>query len=271
MSSVSEQQTKRERPQDGDSPSGDLEEPLVVVHDAAAPEYDEHIHYSHRAPWLRAFVLGANDGLVSVSSIMLGVAGGSSELKIMRLAGMAGWIAGALSMACGEYISVSSQRDTEAADIEKERREQEKGPAARAHELEELTQIYCNRGLSPDLARQVAEELTEKDVVRAHARDELGIDIDELANPWQAAIVSCLAFTLGAIIPILAGGFIADYQMRLYVTSAAATAGLALFGLTGAALGGANVLMGSLRVVIGGWLAMAATFGIGNLFGVDPA
>ncbi|KAF5842572.1 Ccc1 family [Dunaliella salina] len=268
MSSVSEQTEGRER---RDSPTGgDLEEPLVVVHEAA-PEFDEHIHYSHRAPWLRAFVLGANDGLVSVSSIMLGVAGGSSELKIMRLAGVAGWIAGALSMACGEYISVSSQRDTEAADVEKERREQEKGPAARAHELEELTQIYCNRGLSPDLARQVAEELTEKDAVRAHARDELGIDIDELANPWQAAIVSCLAFTLGAIIPILAGGFIADYKTRLYVTSAAATGGLALFGLIGAALGGADVTVGASRVVIGGWLAMAATFGIGNLFGVDPA
>jgi VIT1/CCC1 family predicted Fe2+/Mn2+ transporter len=130
-----------------------------------------------RAPWLRAFVLGANDGLVSVASLILGVGAGSDSLKAMQLSGMAGLVAGALSMACGEYISVSSQRDTELADIEKERQEQLKGPEARAKELEELTGIYMERGLSRELARQVAEELTEKDVIRAVSR--------QLAGPSQ--------------------------------------------------------------------------------------
>jgi len=230
---------------------------------------DEHVHYSHRAPWLRAFILGANDGLVSVASIMLGIGGGSEELSAMRLAGLAGWIAGALSMACGEYISVAGQRDTEEADIEKERQMQARGPEAQKHELEELTQIYVNRGLSPGLARQVAEELTAVDVIRAHARDELGIDLDDMANPMQAAVVSCAAFTLGALVPLLAGAFLADWQMRVIAVFVASTIGLALFGVTGAALGGARVVIGALRVVIGGWMAMAATYGIGYGFGVS--
>lgn len=230
---------------------------------------DEHVHYSHRSPWLRAFILGANDGLVSVSSIMLGIGGGSEELSAMRLAGLAGWIAGALSMACGEYISVAGQRDTEEADIEKERQMQAKGPAAQKHELEELTGIYINRGLSPHLARQVAEELTAVDVIRAHARDELGIDMDELANPLQAAVVSSAAFTMGALIPLLAGAFLSNWETRVIAVFVASTIGLALFGLLGAALGGARVLVGAVRVVIGGWMAMAATYGIGYAFGVS--
>lgn len=134
-------------------------------------ELCHHVHHSDRAPWLRAMILGASDGLVSVSSLMLGVAAGSSEQSIMVLSGVAGLVGGALSMAVGEYISVSSQRDAEQADIEKERQEQAKGPEAQARELDELTEIYQARGLSYELARRVAEELTSKDVIRAHARD----------------------------------------------------------------------------------------------------
>lgn len=241
-------------------------EPLIEAEDS-----DEHEHFSHRAPWLRAFVLGANDGLVSVAALMLGVGGGDSTLATMRLAGIASWIAGALSMAVGEYISVASQRDTELADIEKEREQQAKGPRAQAHELEELTQIYVGRGLDYDLARKVAEQLTAKDVIRAHARDELGIDMDELANPLQAAVVSALAFTVGALIPLAAGAFIADHQTRLVCVAAAAAAGLAAFGLLGSAMGGAKLIVGALRVLVGGLLAMAITYGVGRWLGVDAA
>lgn len=245
-------------------------EPLLPG-DARLEEDDEHTHYSHRAPWLRAFVLGANDGLVSVASLMLGVGAASSDLRTMQLSGVAGLVAGALSMACGEYISVASQKDAEEADIEKERAEQAKGPAAQERELEELTQIYIGRGLSPHLARQVAEELTAKDVVRAHARDELGINIDELANPFQASATSALAFSLGAGLPLLAGAFILEPLLRVYIVTAAATVGLLLFGALGAWLGGASLFKGAMRVLVGGWLAMAVTYGIGLIFNVPAA
>ncbi|PNW86876.1 hypothetical protein CHLRE_02g099500v5 [Chlamydomonas reinhardtii] len=239
---------------------------VVVKEDSSADE-DEHVHYAHRAPWLRAFVLGANDGLVSVAALMLGVGGGSDDLSAMRLAGIASWVAGALSMALGEYVSVASQLDTEEADIEKERQQQLKGPAARAHELQELTEIYIGRGLTPELARQVAEQLTEKDVIRAHARDELGIDMDAMANPLQAAVVSCIAFTAGALIPLLAGSFIHDPTGRLVAVALVAVLGLAVFGLTGSLLGGAKWFIGASRVVIGGCLAMGVTFGVGRALG----
>ena len=136
-------------------------------------DVDEHEHYSQRSPWLRAFVLGALDGLVSVAATIVGVAGGSSSLQLMRITGVSAWVAGSLGMAAGEYVSVSSQRDCEEADIEKERAMQAKGPEARAHELEELALIYENRGLDKELARTVAEELSAHDVIRAHARDEV--------------------------------------------------------------------------------------------------
>lgn len=236
-----------------------------------AKEDDEHQHYSHRAPWLRAFILGANDGLVSVAALMLGVSGGSEDLATIRLAGISAWIAGALSMAVGEYISVAGQRDSEEADVQKERDMQTKGPEAQQHELEELTQIYINRGLSPELARRVAEELTAKDVIRAHARDELGIDIDDMANPLQAAVVSCIAFTCGAALPLLAGAFITDWKTRISAVVAVAAFGLAMFGFVGAALGGARVFVGGLRVLIGGLLAMAITYAIGYGFGASGA
>ncbi|GLC38457.1 hypothetical protein PLESTF_001682200 [Pleodorina starrii] len=248
--------------------AGDQEAPLI--NDAGSSSSDEHVHYIHRAPWLRAFILGANDGLVSVAALMLGVGGGSESLSTMRLAGVASWIAGALSMAVGEYISVASQRDTEEADIEKERQQQLRGPVARARELMELRDIYIKRGLDPDLAQKVAEQLTEKDVIRAHARDELGIDMDELANPLQAAVVSALAFTAGALIPLLAGAFLADFQMRLIAVAAASVVGLAAFGLTGSLLGGARPIVGSLRVLLGGCMAMAITFGVGHVLGANP-
>ncbi|KAK9828808.1 hypothetical protein WJX72_002170 [[Myrmecia] bisecta] len=190
----------------------------------------------------------------------------SESLHTLVLAGVAGLVGGALSMACGEYISVSSQRDAEEADVEKERKEQAKGPQARLHELEELAQIYENRGLSPGLARQVAVELTEKDVIKAHARDELGIDLDDMSNPAQAAIGSALSFTVGAGIPLLASAFIQDYRYRLISLVLASTAALAFFGSLGAVLGGASTLKGGARVVVGGWLAMGITYGIGRAF-----
>mmetsp|Transcript_46348 Transcript_46348/g.148515 ORF Transcript_46348/g.148515 Transcript_46348/m.148515 type:complete len:234 (+) Transcript_46348:1277-1978(+) len=183
-----------------------------------------HKHYSQRAPWLRAFVLGANDGLVSVAALMLGVGAGNDERNTLLLSGVAGLVAGAFSMACGEFVSVASQRDAEAADIAKEVKEHAKGPEARARELDELAKIYEDRGISAALARQVAEELTEKDVIRAHARDELGIDIDELANPLQASVVSAVAFSVGAAIPII-GALISKDQTTMLVLVAVLTAG----------------------------------------------
>mmetsp|Transcript_22167 Transcript_22167/g.37881 ORF Transcript_22167/g.37881 Transcript_22167/m.37881 type:complete len:272 (+) Transcript_22167:45-860(+) len=245
-------------------PDGELEAPLMLHDD----EEDEHTHHSQRNPWLRAFILGANDGLVSVASLMLGVGGGSEDLQFMRLAALAAWIGGALSMALGEYVSVAGQFDAEMADIQKERDTQDAGPEARAHELDELTMIYVNRGLSQQLSRQVAEELTRVDVIRAHARDELGIDLDVLANPWEAASVSCVAFSAGAAMPLLAGWFISDHYTRIFAVLGVSTFGLLLFGFLGAWLGGARdkLVVGSARVLLGGLVAMGATYGLGSVF-----
>ncbi|KAL4458243.1 hypothetical protein ABPG75_013108 [Micractinium tetrahymenae] len=229
-------------------------------------EEHPHPHHSHRAPWLRAFVLGANDGLVSTSSLIMGVGAASSDHHTVILSGVAGLVGGALSMAVGEYISVSSQRDSEAADIEQERLEQLKGPEAREAELEELAQIYVERGLPYRLAREVAETLSEKDVVRAHARDELGIDVDNLARPMQAALVSAVTFSMGASIPLLGAAFVTDWKARTAVTIACTTVGLGAFGWIAAWLGGAHKLRAAARVLLGGWLAMGLTYGIGSLF-----
>lgn len=253
--------------------NGSLAAPIVSKSDAGS-DNDEHQHYSHRAPWLRAFVLGANDGLVSVASLMLGVgaasAGGPEALQAMRVSGVAGLVAGALSMAVGEYISVSSQRDAEEADVDKERQEQAKGPEARRRELEELAGIYMARGVSESLARLVARELTDKDVIRAHARDELGIDLDALANPLQASAASAGAFSVGAGVPLLAGCWVQDRGARIGAVAAVTTVMLVLIGGVGASLGGAKVWRGGLRVLVGGWLAMGATFAIGTAFGAAP-
>ena len=232
-------------------------------------EFDEHIHHSNRAPWLRALVLGANDGLVSVAALLMGVGAGSSDLSVLRLSGVAALISGALSMAAGEYVSVSSQRDAENADIHKEIMEQLKGPEAQRHELEELTQIYVERGVPQDLAKQVAVALTEHDVIRAHARDELGIDMDALANPLQAAVVSALCFSGGAAIPLLSAIFITNPTNRLIAIACSTTFGLLVFGVLGAYLGGAGLFKGGLRVLIGGWLALGVSYGIGEAFNVS--
>ncbi|KAL3154742.1 hypothetical protein ABBQ38_011290 [Trebouxia sp. C0009 RCD-2024] len=226
-----------------------------------------HQHYSDRAPWLRAAVLGANDGLVSVASIMLGVSGGSRDKHTLILSGLSALVAGAMSMAAGEYISVASQRDTEQADVDKERRAQESGPAIRQQELEELTQIYVERGLTDRLAREVAVALTEKDAVRAHARDELGIDMDDLVSPWQAAISSLVCFGIGGGVPLLSAIFITDPKTRIIFVSLASTVALMVFGAVGAWLGGAHRLKAAFRVLLGGWIAFVLTYGVGKLFG----
>ncbi|KAL4515264.1 hypothetical protein Ndes2526A_g09468 [Nannochloris sp. 'desiccata'] len=233
---------------------------------AGEEEFCDHVHHSNRAPWLRALVLGANDGLVSVAALLMGVGSGSSDLATLRLSGVAALISGALSMALGEYVSVSSQRDAEKADIEKEILEQLKGPEAQERELQELAQIYVERGVPVDLARQVAVALTERDVIRAHARDELGIDVDELANPLQAAVVSALCFSFGAAIPLLSAIFISDQAYRLIAIALSTTAGLLVFGILGAYLGGAGLLKGGMRVILGGWLALGVSYGVGRAF-----
>ncbi|KAH7620775.1 hypothetical protein Ndes2526B_g04697 [Nannochloris sp. 'desiccata'] len=231
----------------------------------------DHVHHSNRAPWLRALVLGANDGLVSVAALIMGVGSGSQDLSILRLSGVAALISGALSMAAGEYVSVSSQRDAEKVDIELEVLEQSKGSEAQERELEELTHIYVERGVPLDLARQVAVALTEQDVIRAHARDELGIDVDKLANPLQAAVVSALCFSFGAAIPLLSAIFISDQTYRLIAVALSTTAGLLVFGILGAYLGGAGLLKGGMRVILGGWLALGVSYGVGQAFNVEVA
>ncbi|KAL6774355.1 CVL1 [Auxenochlorella protothecoides x Auxenochlorella symbiontica] len=256
------------------TPDGLADAEAQLLDDTTVEELCEHVHHSNRAPWLRALVLGANDGLVSVAALLIGVTAGSSDLAAMRLSGIAGIVGGALSMAVGEYISVSSQRDAEEADIMQERLEQLKGPDARAKEQTELAQIYVDRGLPPNLAAQVAQVLSNhhlEDVVRTHARDELGIDVDELARPLQAAVVSALCFTSGGLMPLLAAAFVHDQTVRLIAIAGATTLGLVLFGVLGAFLGGAHKIRGAARVVLGGWLALGVVYGIGNLLGVEGA
>ncbi|OUM65313.1 hypothetical protein PIROE2DRAFT_7692, partial [Piromyces sp. E2] len=198
-----------------------------------------------RAPWLRAAILGLNDGLVSTSSTMLGVGGGSKEdnaTDAMFIAGIAALVAGSLAMACGEYVSVSSQKDAEKADLDKEREEHLKGPLK---ELEELRNIYIEKGLTPELATEVAQQLTTdniEEVVKIHARDELGINVNSLANPLQAAIVSAFTFFSGGIIPFLSCSFIDDLTTKVVVLIVVSSLLLFLFGTIGAVLGGAPIL-----------------------------
>ncbi|KXS19065.1 DUF125-domain-containing protein, partial [Gonapodya prolifera JEL478] len=221
---------------------------------------------------LRAAVLGANDGLVSVSALMLGVAAGGAERHIIFLSGLSSLVAGALSMAVGEYVSVWSQRDAEEADLVRERREFLRTPAPHHGELDELTQIYISRGLPADLARRVAEHFHRTyevdDLVKVHARDELGIDTDDLSNPWQATFMSLGSFAVGGIIPLLSGGFINDIHVMIAVLLVVTAIGLAFFGALGAKLGGAPMWKAALRVLVGGLIALGVTFGIGKAFGV---
>jgi len=213
--------------------------------------------------WLRAGVLGANDGIVSVAGIVIGVAAATTERGPIFTAGLAGLAAGALSMAVGEYVSVSTQRDTEMALLAKERRELEEEPDA---ELAELIGLYQNKGLSPQTARTVAEELTAHDAFAAHIDIELGIDPDELTNPWHAALSSAIAFTLGALLPLLSI-LLLPSSTRIPITFGAVLVALGLTGWLSARLGGADPRRAVMRVVVGGALAMAITYAIGYLFG----
>ena len=227
------------------------------------PAEPHHSGVGSKLNWLRAGVLGANDGIVSVAGIVVGVAAATADRDPIFTAGMAGLAAGALSMALGEYVSVSTQRDTEKALLKKERRELETQPDA---EFEELAAIYEAKGLSPATARTVAKELSDHDAFAAHIDVELGIDPDELTNPWQAAISSAVAFTIGAILPMLAI-LLPPPSTRIPITFVAVLIALALTGWLSARLGGANVRRAIQRVVIGGALAMAITFAIGHLVG----
>ncbi|MGD9865231.1 MAG: VIT family protein [Pseudodonghicola sp.] len=222
-------------------------------------------HMVHRIGWLRAAVLGANDGLVSTSSLVVGVAAAGTGATGVLIAGLAGLVAGAMSMAAGEYVSVSSQADAEQADLAKERRELEETPEA---ELEELTMIYVDRGLDRDLAEKVAAQLTERDALGAHARDELGISETIATNPIQAALVSALTFSVGAVVPLIVALLAPPAQITLVVAAATLVA-LAVLGGLGASAGGAGLLRGALRVTFWGALAMAATAAVGTLFGVS--
>ena len=213
--------------------------------------------------WLRAGVLGANDGIVSVAGIVIGVAAATTERGPVLAAGIAGLAAGALSMALGEYVSVSTQRDTEQALLAKERRELIEEPEA---EFEELVGLYEAKGLSPETARTVAEELTERDAFAAHIDIELGIDPDGLTNPWHAAISSAIAFTIGALLPMLAI-LLPPASVRIPITFVAVLLALAITGWVSARLGGADPHRATKRVVIGGALAMAITYGIGLAMG----
>lgn len=212
---------------------------------------------------LRAAVLGANDGVVSTAGLIFGVAGATDARGAIFTAGLAGLVAGALSMGVGEYISVSTQRDTERAFIARERRALRKDPEG---ELAELSRIYEAKGLSKNTAALVARELSEKDVVKAHLDAELNIDEDELTNPTHAAISSLLAFTGGALIPLVSAVF-APSAIRIYVTLAAVIVALTLTGYYSATMGGASRRRAVVRVIVGGVLAMAITYGIGRLFG----
>lgn len=215
--------------------------------------------------WLRASVLGANDGIVSIAGLVLGVAGATNSTPAIVTAGIAGIIAGAISMASGEYVSVSSSRDTERALLKKEAYELKQFPK---EELAELAHLYEQKGLSQSTALTVAKELTKKDAFAAHVDIELGIDPDNLISPWQAATASALAFVAGAVIPLFAIVF-PPAEIRVPVAFAAVVFALAITGTVSAKIGGASVARAVVRVVSGGVLAMAITYGIGTLFGVS--
>ena len=241
-------------------------------YDAAMPDdvptgAVQHRHEPHRGSlsarlnWLRAGVLGANDGIVSTAGLVIGVAAATADREAIATAGVAGLVAGAVSMAVGEFVSVSAQRDTEQALVEKERDELERMPKA---ELRELVGLLEQRGLSPATSRTVAAELTEHDALTAHLALELGIDREQLANPWAAALSSAVSFTLGALVPLVA--IVAPAaSARIPVAFAAVLVALTLTGAVSAQLGGSPRLPAMLRLVVGGALAMVVTYGVGQL------
>lgn len=220
-------------------------------------------HLGGRAAWLRAAVLGANDGLISTASLIVGVAAADDARSVILVAGIAGLTAGALSMAAGEYVSVSSQLDAERADLARERAELAAAPEA---ELDELTDIYRRRGLRPELARQVAVELSRNEPLAVHARDELGIELGALARPGQASVVSALSFIIGALLPVLIVAA-APARARMALTVSATLAGLVALGTIGAGLGGAPRGRAAVRVLVGGALALLIALGIGRVTG----
>lgn len=228
-----------------------------------ASDLHSETHLSFRSGWLRAAILGANDGIVSTASLVLGVAASGASGTAIVTAGIAGLAAGALSMAAGEFVSVSSQRDSELADLSLERRELRSNPEA---ELRELSHIYEARGLPPGLAAEVAVALTERDALQAHARDELGLTEARQARPFQAAWTSALSFAAGAILPVIAVAA-SPGSVRVAVCVAATLAALSVLGYTGARLGGGRRRTATARVVIWGALAMAVTYGIGAIVG----
>lgn len=226
------------------------------------PRHNE-THLVDRIGWLRAAVLGANDGIISTASLIVGVAAAAAKQNDVLIAGVAGLVAGAMSMAAGEYVSVSSQSDTERADIARERSELRNNPDG---ELGELAEIYVRRGLDADLAQRVAAQLMKKDALGAHARDELGISQMTTARPVQAAITSAVTFSVGAAMPLLMV-VVSPSNVLVPVTSAASLGFLALLGAVGAKAGGANILRATIRVTFWGALALGITAGIGKLFG----
>jgi VIT1/CCC1 family predicted Fe2+/Mn2+ transporter len=230
-----------------------------------APTSPPQVHLSHRSNWLRAAVLGANDGILSTASLVLGVAASGASGTAVVTAGIAGLVAGALSMAAGEYVSVSSQRDAERADIRLEERELLQDPHG---ELRELAGIYTNRGLTPELAHEVALSLSRSGALKAHARDELGLDEARLARPLLAAWTSALSFSAGAALPLIAVAVaVAPASARIPVTVAVTLLALGLLGDLGARLGGAPRGRATLRVLAWGAVAMAITSGIGAVVG----
>ncbi|WP_426624131.1 VIT1/CCC1 transporter family protein [Leifsonia sp. McL0607] len=217
---------------------------------------------AQRLNWLRAGVLGANDGIVSVAAVVVGVASATSSVPAIVTAGLAALVGGAISMALGEYVSVSSQRDSEHALIAKERRELAEMPE---EELAELTGLYEAKGLKPETARQVAIELTEHDALAAHLSAELGIDQEDVVSPWHAAFASAIAFTIGGILPMLT--ILTPASIRIPLTFVIVLIALAVTGYVAAWIGGSSPGRAMVRVVIGGALALAATFAIGALLG----
>jgi len=230
----------------------------------ASPYKSAEHHFVHRIGWLRAAVLGANDGIVSTASLIVGVAAASSDRNGILIAGVAGLVAGAMSMAAGEYVSVSSQADTERADLETERQALRESPEA---EHEELAHIYMERGVEVELARQVATQLMEHDDLAAHARDELGMSETGAARPVQAALTSAASFSVGAVLP-LAAAALAPAGQVISLVSIFSLISLATLGAVSARAGGAGMTTAAVRVTVWGALAMGLTAGIGVLFGM---
>ena len=222
------------------------------------------IHRTHRVGWLRAAVLGANDGIVSIASLIIGVAAAETMQNDILLAGVAGLVAGAMSMAAGEYVSVSSQSDTEKADLEQEKRSLEENPD---FEREELTNIYVQRGMTPQLAGEVAAQLMAHNALETHARDEIGITEGAKARPIQAALASAGTFTIGAALPLLTA-WIVPLSHLIVAVAFLSIVFLAVLGGVAAFAGGAPIVKASVRVCFWGALAMALTAGVGRLFGV---